>query len=404
MKRVILSTLMLTSSIFCTAQKNITITVNNDMKTARTDVPVVINLKQYGNIKSATVTECNNDIAYQMDDLDKDGQYDELCFITDIDKKSQKTFNVRLQDTGKPKTYTPRVYAEMLLKHPKNKTQNKQNTYISELTVDGTANPYECLQHHGPAFESELNAYRVYFDERQTVDIYGKYRKALELHDTQFYPDNTQKTNGYGDDVLWVGSTMGLGTLRGWNGSNPLNLSDVSHRSEKIIAAGPLRTIVEVVDKDWNTGNTDKETVDMTTRYTLYAGHRDCAVDITFDKPVDNYIFATGIINVKNSVELSDGKGLRGCWGTDWPVSEKDSAGHKRETVGLGICIPASNVKQELPKDNDNYPYLIMCAGKRLHYDIVFSSDNESFGFHSAKEWFKYLKAWKEELSNPLRY
>lgn len=46
----------------------------------------------------------------------------------------------------------------------------------------------------------------------------------------------------------------------------------------------------------------------MTTRYTLYAGRRDCFVDIKFNKPVTEYQFATGIINVKNSEELSDKK------------------------------------------------------------------------------------------------
>ena len=140
----------------------------------------------------------------------------------------------------------------------------------------------------------------------------------------------------------------------------------------------------------------------MTTRYTLYAGHRDCNVDIIFNKDVSDYEFATGIINVKNSQEFTDNKGLRGCWGTDWPVSEKDSAGYKRETVGLGICIPSENIKKELTKDNDNYPFIIMSTGKTLHYNIVFCSDNESFGYHSGKEWFRYLKNWKDELSNPL--
>ena len=57
-------------------------------------------------------------------------------------------------------------------------------------------------------------AYRIYFDHRQTVDIYGKYNKGLELKQTQFYPDENQKKAGFGDDVLWVGSTLGLGTLR----------------------------------------------------------------------------------------------------------------------------------------------------------------------------------------------
>jgi len=403
MKKIILSTLLLTVAyLYCMAQNNFKITVNNSMKVFRSDVPVIVNLKQYGDVKSAVITCNGNEIIYQMDDIDNDGKYDELCFITDIDRNGQKVFNIQLLNSGTPKNFTSRVYVEMLLKHPKNKTQNQQNTYISGLTVDGKANPYECLQHHGPAFESELNAYRIYFDERQTVDIYGKNHKGLELHDTQFYPDKIQKNNGYGDDVLWVGSTMGVGTLRGWNGNKPLNLSEVKHRTEKIIAKGPIRTIVEVIDEGWNTGNTGKEPINMTTHYTLYAGHRDCYVDISFNKNVSDYEFATGVINVKNSQEFTDNKGLRGCWGTDWPVSEKDSAGYKRETVGLGICIPSKNIKKELTKDNDNYPFIITSTNNTLHYNIVFCSDNESFGYHSAKEWFKYLKEWKEELNSPL--
>jgi len=403
MKKIILSTLLLTVAyLYCMAQNNFKITVNNSMKVFRSDVPVIVNLKQYGDVKSAVITCNGNEIIYQMDDIDNDGKYDELCFITDIDRNGQKVFNIQLLNSGTPKNFTSRVYVEMLLKHPKNKTQNQQNTYISGLTVDGKANPYECLQHHGPAFESELNAYRIYFDERQTVDIYGKNHKGLELHDTQFYPDKIQKSNGYGDDVLWVGSTMGVGTLRGWNGNKPLNLSEVKHRTEKIIAKGPIRTIVEVIDEGWNTGNTGKEPINMTTHYTLYAGHRDCYVDISFNKNVSDYEFATGVINVKNSQEFTDNKGLRGCWGTDWPVSEKDSAGYKRETVGLGICIPSKNIKKELTKDNDNYPFIITSTNNTLHYNIVFCSDNESFGYHSAKEWFKYLKEWKEELNSPL--
>lgn len=61
--------------------------------------------------------------------------------------------------------------------------------------------------------------------------------KVLELKQTQFYPDKDQKKAGFGDDVLWVGSTLGLGTLRGWDGSKPTMLTDVDKRSQRIIHA-----------------------------------------------------------------------------------------------------------------------------------------------------------------------
>lgn len=404
MKRNYVTLTFLAASLSIMAmQKTVNVNVENNSTLSRKAVPVIIKLDNYNiNVKSALVSKSDTEIPSQLDDLNGDGVYDELCFMTDIDKKSKQTFTVTLSDSGKPREYKSQVYAEMLMTNKKIKSNNKQNLYISSLTVDNGTNPYWMLHHHGPAFENDMVAYRIYFDHRQTVDIYGKYHKGLELKQTQFYPSKEQKAAGFGDDVLWVGETMGLGTLRGWNGNKPEMLVDVDSRTLRIVSRGPLRTIVEVIDKGWNTMNNGKEKIDMVTRYTLYAGRRDCFVDIDFTRQIPDYMFATGIINVKNSVEMSDKKGLRGCWGTDWPVSEKDSAGHKRETVGLGIYIPTKNIIKELPADKDNYPYVIGNATNELHYNITFCSDNEDFGFHSSKEWFDYLKTWKMEIENPV--
>ncbi len=384
------------------AQKTFEINVENKTKMERKAVPVVIDLKEYGCVKSAVVTLDGKEIASQLDDLNGDGKNDELCFLTDMAKKSKQTFSVTLSEKAATKVYEPQVYVEMMLTNKKIKSSNKQDLYISNLTVENGTNPYWMLHHHGPAFENDMVGYRIYFDHRQTVDIYGKYRKGLELKQTQFYPDKQQKAAGFGDDVLWVGQTFGLGALRGWDGKAPQMLTDVDYRTMKIVSRGPLRTIVEVIDEGWNTMNAGKEKIDMTTRYTLYAGRRDCFVDIKFNKAIPDYQLATGIINVKNSVELSDKEGLRGCWGIDWPVSEKDSAGHKRETVGLGILIPTNNVVSELPANKDNYPYVVGNFSDEFHYNITFCSDNESFGYHNSDAWFEYLKAWKRDILNPV--
>ena len=383
-------------------QKTLNVEVCNPGKAERQAQPVVLPLKAYDiEVREALVTLGGQEVPCQLDDLDGDGRYDELCFLTDLGRKAKKTFRVELRATGQPRQYEPRVYVDMMLTNSKIKSANKQDLYISSLTVDNGTNPYRMLHHHGPAFENELVGYRIYFDHRQTVDTYGKYHKGLELKQTQFDPDKEQKAAGFGDDVLWVGNTFGGGALRGWNGQEPQMLTDVEHRTLRIVSRGPLRTIVEVIDDGWKTPLVD-ERITMHTLYKLYAGRRDVAVDIRFDKTAADYQFATGLINVKNSDEYTDQAGLRGCWGTDWPVSEKDSAGHKRETVGLGICIPRQYIVRELPANKDNYPYVVSTTTDELHYTITFGSDNEDFGYHTAKNWFEYLKAWKRELEAPL--
>ena len=407
MKKTLFSLLVLLAALVAQAQTALKVSVSNLLSVRRTAVPVTIQLEQP--VRSALVVDSRGEEQpCQLDDLDNDGRYECLSFIVaEIGGKKTLDYSVTLSNEGQPRAYTPQVYAEMMLTNKKIKSSNKQDLYISSLTVDNGTNPYWMLHHHGPAFENDMVAYRIYFDERQTVDIYGKYRRALELRDTQFYPDSEQKAAGYGDDVLWVGKTFGVGAMRGWNKGAMQMLQDVESRTLSVVSRGPLRTVVKVVDKGWNPRYPDTctpdERIDMTTYYTLYAGRRDCQVDIIFSRNASRLQLSTGLVNVKQSREYSDGRGLRGCWGTDWPVSEKDSVGHKRETVGLGICLPSTNVISELPADKDNYSFVVGNIATSMRYHITFASDNETFpeGIHSAKAFFDYLKDWKRDIEHP---
>ena len=169
----------------------------------------------------------NQEIPYQLDDLNNDHTFDELCFLVDLKGKETRDYEVILLNEGEPHTYPPRVYAEMVVRNEKVKQKNKHDNYINAITANGNVNSYNMLHHHGVAFESELNGIRIYFDKRQTLDLYGKRYKRLEIKDTQFYTQPDQKTAGYGDDVLWVGNSFGLGALRGWNGQEPTMIEPV---------------------------------------------------------------------------------------------------------------------------------------------------------------------------------
>ena len=104
--------LLAAAMTMATAQKTFDVNIVNDTKTDRKAVPVTIALEKYGiDVKSALVTTGGKEVASQLDDLDGDGKYDELCFLTDIEKKGRQTFNVKLEETGEPRKYEPQVYA-----------------------------------------------------------------------------------------------------------------------------------------------------------------------------------------------------------------------------------------------------------------------------------------------------
>ncbi|MCR5159217.1 MAG: DUF4861 domain-containing protein [Prevotella sp.] len=397
----LLTILALSLTTAASAQQTIRISVENTLNRQRTDQPVVVALSTYGNVCSALVTTDGKEVPCQLDDLDQDETYDELCFLADLNAREKKTYTVTLYANGVPRLYPARVYAEMLMRNDKVKEKNKHDNFIESITVRGDcANSYNLQHHHGVDFESELNGIRIYFDNRQTLDLYGKFKKRLELKDTQFYTSKEQKEQGYGDDVLWVGNTFGLGAFRGWDGQQPTMIDPVKSRTQRIISYGPLRTIVEVIDKGWM-ADPEKPAVNMTLRYTQYAGHRDTDVDVSFNRDVSNYTFSTGVINVKGSVETTDKyPGLRACWGTDYPST--DTLNWKPETVGLAVLVPRQNVVRSWPANKDNYMLTVRPQGKSMAYKVAYCSANEEFGFHNAQEWFEWLRQWCKEVEKPV--
>lgn len=383
--------------------KTIKVKLTNPLNVKRSDVPVVVSLRDVQfNVVDAVVKDGDREVSSQIDDLDRNLRNDELAFVIDMEAKGKKTLTVELySDKQTERNYPRRTYGDMIVRDFKTKKKNKFPGYIHSLSAPEGVDVFHLLHHHGADFESELVAYRVYFDERQTYDLYGKYNKQLELQTSQFYPDDEQLAAGYGDDVLWAGQTVGLGALRGWDGQKPTMVSPVKSRGQRMVASGPVRTIVELTDEGWQLGG---QTFNIRQNVIIYAGHRDCEVQVYQDVPVKEVQFATGVINL-NGKMYSDHKGLVGDWGGNWPNGAKDSiAGKPKIVVGLAVNVPEKYVISEPANQKDQFLYTLGMKGSdRLTYNMAFTCDKETFGFKDAKEWFAWMKQWKKELDNPVK-
>lgn len=379
-------------------EKKIEVIVENPWNAEKVDEPVVIDLSSLGagfTVKSATVFDGTNEIPSQLDDMNGDTRADELAFVINLPASGKKTLNVTLSSLKSDKTYPARVYAEMLFR------TSKKNKYAKGYAIyaDGASDTYNVQHHHGAAFESELVAYRIYFNEKQTTDLYGKFHKGLELEESQFYPTDEQLKRGFGDDVIKVNSSCGAGTLRGWDGTQSTLIKPVAVRGQRILTSGPVRTIVDAEVKGWQYQNKE---LNMINRYTLYAGHRDAQVDVLFDAPLDKEVFCTGVQNITGHADMfSDHNGLVASWGTDWPVN--DTVKYKKETVGLATYIPKKYVVKET-SDKENFLYTISAPGKSsFRYYTSFTSCKETFGYPDKEKWFAYVQEWKKALEQPVK-
>ena len=63
------------------AQKTFSVKITNPTKEIRKEQPVVLKLDKETDVQSAVVTLDGKEIPSQLDDLDRDGTFDELCFL-----------------------------------------------------------------------------------------------------------------------------------------------------------------------------------------------------------------------------------------------------------------------------------------------------------------------------------
>ncbi len=407
MKHMAICLLALAAPLAASAQTNektISIVVENTWANDKVDEPVVLrlaDLKPGFEVRSATVYgDKNEEIPSQLDDLDRDTEADELAFVVNIPARTKQTLQVVLSGQPSAKQYPARVYAQMRLND-----KSQKNPHIRYITFEGSVpvkQSYSAMYHHGPAFESELVAFRAYMDNRQSIDLYGKKFRRLELAETNFYPKKEQLAAGYGDDVLWAGTSIGVGSFRGWVGGKLQTIDTVESRSAGVLASGPVRTVVEFFDRNWQY---DGAVLNMTQRYTLYAGHRDVRVDISFREAGEaaSKTFATGVQKLeRDNVGFLDADGLAGSWGSNLAY-KNDTVNHPRETVGLGIYVPRRYLlsKQE---DENNYLYQMRPdKDGKLTYYFTFAAAKEERGYKNSKEWFAALPSWQSSVARPCK-
>ncbi len=374
----------------------VTVILENPSSVEQLNAPVVIHVstlaKKTGiHVTSVAVYNSGKLIPSQLDDLNRDGKPDELAFLVAIPAKQQKRYTLKVASDSSLFTKFPaETHAQMFRRDKATKTLIPT---VEESSPTG--NLYQALQHHGPAFESKLMAFRIYFDQKQTVDLYGKKHHELELAQTNWYPTDEQIAKGFGDDILWVKETTGCGTLKGWDGTKATHITPVTNRTARVITDGPIRAIIEMESDGWKY---EGKTIQLKQRYILYAGHRDVEVQVSQN---DTTTLCTGVQTVFDKSQIMPPlKGVLAIWGTGLQYPKTDNKRAMPQTVGLAVSVPYS-ILQKSTKDTDNL--LLILKGKSFIYHFAAAWSQEIGGYKNADQFFHFVKIWNNELRNPVK-
>lgn len=357
-------------------------------------VPVVIPLAEYGDVKTANVYG-SHDIPFQLDDLNDDGVADELVFLLNIDPGYTKHIKITLNDTIGPQTFEQKSRAYLKLRDEK-----KKYPEIDAITYPGDANNsiiYNTIYGHGAVMESMLNAWRIYVDNRQSIDLYGKKTHQLELETTGFYTTPEQSAQGYGRDILWAGKSVAAGSFRGLTNGQPATIDTVRSRSQRIVASGPIRSIIEVEDKDWEING---KKVDMLQRYTQYGLNPYFTAEIFLKGPGADQVFCTGVqkIGDNGGEGFFENNGFAGSWGTNIPEKAHPEM---TETLGIGIQVDPANVVRTREDDLNYLVEVKPDANGKITYYVNFVSAMEKKAPKDVNEWRNRLEKWSRQVLAP---
>lgn len=381
---------------------NLIVEVTNPGDSAVDGVPVVVPLTGLDSIRGAVVTDIDNPdavIPWQLDDLDGDGVYDELAFAVGLAPNQVRNISVRLTQEESARQFEPTSRAYIKLRDDK-----MRHPEVTAVTYPGNsvnAHIYDTLYGHGACVESLTGAWRVYIDNRQSIDLYGKPAPKLELDSTGFYTTRAQfLEQGYGRDILWAGRSVAAGSFRGLTDGEPQTIDTVRTRSQRVLASGPVRAIVEVEDKGWTINGKE---VDMVQRYTQYGVNPWFTVDVSLDGPGADQTFCTGVLKIgepagsdKNAPNeeragFIDERGFAASWGENIPdKADLDLT----ETLGIAIRVNPANVAATREDDINYIVELKPDADGRISYDVNFASKMNPASPQTWDEWKSRAEQW----------
>jgi len=299
---------------------------------------------------SATQTE---ELPSQVDDLDGDGKGDELAF--QIDLAPHQTRIVTLSYGNQDRIWRLRGDYE------------QRTAALFSRKIEGLG------------WESERVAFRVYFDSRNAIDLYGKRRPTLQLG-MYASPDYTYHDESpEGRDIYKVGDAIGIGSVAAMVDGKTIKVAEVKERKWRIVASGPVRTILELEYDGWNAGG---KIIDLRSRITQWAGERGFTHTI-FAKSADDFEFVTGLPAKPGIEPATSGKDSPAAWMATW---------------GEQVVAPGPTATEAVP-------------GQRLGLAIITQAPHAAFRDDSknhlvdfklsngSQSWYT-IAAWDQEGSN----
>ena len=386
--------------------ETVSFSVQNSADLLRRDAPVFLDVgmlkKEHPDFNSDAfvLLHAGNEISSQADDINGDGNPDQITFVMDFLPKETKTVTLRYAPSGKrERSYPKRTQAEVSHKiggafagkeYAGGHFQNVNYVRVPpEQTDHDTYFRYE-----GPGWESDKVGYRFYLDWRNAIDIFGKKVPDMVLQNVGLDGfDSYHQMADWGMDILQVGGSLGIGSIGMWHNGTVYMVSETDSVTCAIAANGPVRSHIKTRYFGWNAG---PGKYDLTSDLSIIAGSRLTRHTVTVSDEPPN--LCTGFAKHEDCEILTQRSEGEGEWQYLGLYGPQSLAGDK---LGIAIVYRKSDLI-DVTEDALSHIIILRSEQGKVTYYFLAAWEQEPDGIQNLEEFRNYLEETITGMNNPI--
>lgn len=370
-----------------------TLTITNPSKVKRENESFVLTRE---NIEKKTgkltenkfiiiLSEQNKIIPAQQDDVDQDGNWDELAFQITIPSTSSLVLKLKITIKDSVPAFEKKTQAYLGISREKNGIFQSSKNEIRPKDHIAQSRPM-LYQYEGIGWENDKVAFRSYFDDRNGKDIFGKTTSRLILDSIGLPGKDYHQLSDWGMDILKVGNSLGAGALAVCQDTTLYRLGTTDKAEFKLIANGPVRSIIRLKYTGWQAG---LNSLNLTEDINIWAGNYYYQSSVFLEGNLIKGNLVTGIVNLKN---LEKNKTISSSDQYEYICSFANQS-ENHDLLGMGILYSKKNRKRtfDCPAKNN-----VSEIGSTYAVEL-YSSLNKPAIFYFFSGWEKSSTLFKNE-------
>jgi Domain of unknown function (DUF4861) len=254
------------------------------------------------------------------------------------------------------------------------------------------------FKYEGPGWESDLVGYRLYLDERNRCDIFGKRARGVVLHTVGVNDlvsdgkESYQQMQEWGQDIFKVGASLGIGSFALWHGGRPIPVAVIDSGICRVTEDGPVYSEVSLDYYGWKAGGRSRT---LNAKLSIAAGSR--LTHVTLAGRPAGARFCTGLARHDGCTLLRSPR--RAGWGYIATYGKQALMG---DNLGIALFYRVADCVRRT-EDSLSQILVLQPRGGRVEYAFAAAWEQEPDGIRDAEAFRRYLDSTARSLGAPIR-